>query len=358
MVQGLGLITLALAAASLSASAGGVWASIHFANRLGILDVPNERSSHTTPTPRMGGVPMVLAVVLTFGCWSLLAAGELFANKGLFHTILFAVAMAVLGFWDDLSGLSPSFRFVVQMVFAILVLWGSSSLALRFSDAGLADESRFFTQVGWILFGGVLAVWILNLYNFMDGIDGLAGGEAVVSSSFFFLVFSYYGESGWAVINLFIAAASMGFLVHNWPPARVFMGDAGSAFLGAFFGMQFVVASMATPVPFPVLVLPFSNFILDTTVTLLRRLFRGERWYHSHRSHYYQRMTNLGMTHRKVTVVELVASAGSCAAAAVYLNVGFLGRGILIVVLLSVFLSCGVWIGRREKQEACASPPL
>ena len=96
----------------------------------------------------------------------------------------------------------------------------------------------------------VSMVWMLNLYNFMDGIDGLAGGEAAVAASFFFLLFAWHGESGWAVTNLFIAAASMGFLVHNWPPARVFMGDAGSAFLGAFFGMQSVVASLVTPVPF------------------------------------------------------------------------------------------------------------
>ena len=84
---------------------------------------------------------------------------------------------------------------------------------------------------------------MLNLYNFMDGIDGLAGGEAAVASSFFFLVFAWYGQSGWAVANLVVAAASMGFLVHNWPPARIFMGDAGSAFLGAFYGMQSVVAA-------------------------------------------------------------------------------------------------------------------
>src|SRR3989304_4869717 len=95
-------------------------------------------------------------------------------------------------------------------------------------------------------------------------------------SFFFFLLFARYGESGWAVANLFVAAASMGFLVHNWPPARVFMGDAGSAFLGGFYGMQAVLAALTTSVPFVVLILPFANFILDTTVTLVRRILQGE----------------------------------------------------------------------------------
>jgi UDP-N-acetylmuramyl pentapeptide phosphotransferase/UDP-N-acetylglucosamine-1-phosphate transferase len=166
----------------------------------------------------------------------------------------------------------------------------------------------------WISASTVWIVWMLNLYNFMDGIDGLAGGEAALVSAFFFLLFARHGESGWAVANLLIAAAAAGFLVFNWPPAQVFMCDAGSAFLGAFYGMQSVVASFTTPIPFVVLILPFANFILDTTVTLLRRAWRGEKWYAPHRSHYYQRITGLGMSHRKVTVIELLAV--SCAAAA------------------------------------------
>jgi UDP-N-acetylmuramyl pentapeptide phosphotransferase/UDP-N-acetylglucosamine-1-phosphate transferase len=188
---------------------------------------------------------------------------------------------------------------------------------------------------------------MLNLYNFMAGIDGLAGGEAVVASLFFFLLFERYGESGWAVANFFIAAASMGFLIHNWPPARVFMGDTGSAFLGAFFGMQSIIAAITTPIPFPVLVLPFSNFILDTSSTLLRRVWGGEKWYLAHRSHYYQRMTNLGMSHRKVTVLELIAVAASCIAAAGYLRVGFIGRIVLIAVVLGNFIGFGSWVNKK-----------
>jgi Fuc2NAc and GlcNAc transferase len=275
---------------------------------------------------------MVAAAVAAFGCWALLAAGEVLPVKGLSHAMVFALAMAALGLWDDVSSLSPLFRFLVQVAAAVLSLW-----------------TWLPTPVLWILAGAFWIVWMLNLYNFMDGIDGLAGGEAAVASCFFFLVFAWHGESGWAVANLFVAAASMGFLVHNWPPARVFMGDSGSAFLGAFFGMQSVVAALTTPVPFLVLVMPFANFILDTTFTLFRRVVRGEKWYQAHRTHFYQRMTNLGMSHAKVTGLELVSVGLSCAAAAWYLRSGFPGRIATVAVVLIGFIAGGVWICKKER---------
>jgi len=208
----------------------------------------------------------------------------------------------------------------------------------------------------WVVPGVFWAVWMLNLYNFMDGIDGLAGGEAAVASSFFFLVFAYYGESGWAIANLVVAAASMGFLVYNWPPAKIFMGDGGSAFLGAFYGMQSVVAALSTSVPFLVLVLPFANFIVDTTFTLLRRMFRGETWYQAHRSHIYQRMTDLGMTHKKVTSIELLVVAASCAAAAACIQAGLQMR-IALAVSVAAGIACGgLWVWGKEPRNRTPEP--
>jgi len=344
MVQAFGPLTLGLTAASLVASSAGVWISIRLARRAGVLDVPNERSSHSVPTPRMGGVPMVGAALFAFGCWAFLAAGEVFSLKGLSSTILFAIAMFVLGFWEDLSGLSPLTRFLFQFFAVMIFLWTWAGLFPNIPLGGM-----ILPQFLWILTGAIWIVWMVNLYNFMDGIDGLAGGEAAVASLFFFLLFARYGESGWAVANLFVAAASMGFLVHNWPPARVFMGDAGSAFLGAFYGMQAVVAPLTTSVPFPVLVLPFSNFILDTTVTLFRRIWQGEKWYMAHRSHFYQRMTNLGMSHQKVTILELLTVAASCVAATGYLGFDFPGRVIVVIAVLSGFIAGGIWVIHKER---------
>ncbi len=347
MVQEFGPLTLGLTAASLAVSAAGVWYSIRLAHRAGVMDVPNERSSHAVPTPRMGGVPMVGAAGLAFCCWGLIAAGDGFSAEGLTNTILFALAMSVLGFWDDLSSLSPLFRFVAQVAAALLFLWTTTGLPQTISLAGWAVPTALLLSAGilWI-------VWMLNLYNFMDGIDGLAGAEAAVASLFFFLVFTHFGESGWAAANLFVAAAALGFLVHNWPPARVFMGDAGSGFLGAFYGMQSVAASLTTPVPFLVLVLPFANFIMDTTATLIRRIWRGEKWYLAHRSHFYQRMTNLGMTHRRVAVLEILVVVASCVAAWVYLHLAEAGRVAIVVAVVAALSGAGVLVCRRESSPS------
>ena len=344
MVPSFGPLTLGLAVASLAASAGGVWVSIRLARRVGAMDVPNERSSHSVPTPRMGGVPMVAAAVLGFGCWAFLAAGEAFSVKGLPYAVLFALGASLLGLWDDLSPLPPLFRFIVQISGAFLCLWASAGLFRELLAGRWA-----LPPIVWISASAVWIVWMLNLYNFMDGIDGLAGGEAALASAFFFLLFARHGESGWAVANLLIAAAAAGFLVFNWPPAQVFMGDAGSAFLGAFYGMQSVVASLTTPIPFAVLILPFANFILDTTVTLIRRAWRGEKWYTPHRSHFYQRMTGLGMTHRKVTILELCVLAGSCAAAAVYFESDTAGRAVVMCGVLAGLAAGGIWVSQQER---------
>jgi len=343
VVQAFGPVTFGFAALSLAASAAGVWGTIRLARKVGVMDLPNERSSHSVPTPRMGGVAMVAASVFSLACWTFLVAGGAFF-AGLVWTVpLFALAMSGLGLWDDLSDLSPLFRFTVQIAGSAAILLVLAMKVPSFRLAGYSVPAAI-----WVPVGAVGLVWMLNLYNFMDGIDGLAGGEAAVAASFFFLLFAHYGESGWAAANLFLASASMGFLVFNWPPASVFMGDAGSLFLGGFFGMQAIVAAMMTPVPFVVLALPFSNFILDTTVTLIRRVCGGEQWYAPHRSHFYQRMTDLGMSHAKVTVLELVAVVLSCLAAWLYMRSGLQGRLFAVFAVLVGFLAAGIWISRKE----------
>jgi Fuc2NAc and GlcNAc transferase len=347
MVQAFGPLTFGLTVAAMSASAGGVWLSIRFARRVGVMDLPNERSSHSTPTPRMGGVPMALSAIAVFGIWTHLLAGEVFPYKGITIAILFASGMFVLGFLDDLFDLSPLVRFVVQFALCAVCLGFAWRLVPGVSWTG-TDWGRMF----WILPGTVWCVWMLNLYNFMDGIDGLAGGEAALASLYFFLLFAREGESGWAVVNLFVAAAAMGFLVHNWPPARVFMGDAGSAFLGAFYGMQSVLAPLSTNVPFLVLVLPFANFILDTTCTLVRRFLQGEKWYRAHRSHYYQKLTLLGMSHGKVTVLEMLAVLFCCLFAEIYLRVGGAYRVAATGVVLVSFLGAGLWVNGRLRSDS------
>jgi UDP-N-acetylmuramyl pentapeptide phosphotransferase/UDP-N-acetylglucosamine-1-phosphate transferase len=177
----------------------------------------------------------------------------------------------------------------------------------------------------------------------------------VLAGSFYCLLFALHGETGWAAANLFVASAAAGFLLHNWPPAKVFMGDAGSSFLGAFFGAQILVAAGTTAVSPVVLLLPLSNFVLDTTATLFRRVRRGEKWYLPHRSHYYQRMTALGMSHRRVTVLELAASFLCCCAAAAYTGLGNGARAGIVTGIILAFVAAGWWIRVKEGTSACRS---
>jgi len=343
LVQAIDPVTFGFPVLSLVVSTIGVWLAIRIAERAGVMDVPNERSSHSRPTPRMGGVPMVGAAILAIGGWVLFTAGGKLPWKGLPHALLFALAMSILGFVDDVRDLSPLVRFLFQAASATFALW-----TLVPPIPALFLGGWVISNVVWIPVGVLFAVWMLNLYNFMDGIDGLAGGEAALASSFFFVVFAWYGEPGWAVANLVVAASSMGFLVHNWPPARIFMGDAGSAFLGAFYGMQSVVAALSTAVPFLVLVLPFANFILDTTFTLIRRILTGEKWYQAHRSHFYQRMVGLGMSHGKVTSIELLVAAVSCAAAAGCIGADVRTRVALVAAVVVVISGAGCWVVRKD----------
>jgi len=346
VTQAFGPMTFGLAVLSLTASAAGVWVSIRLAYKRGVMDFPNERSSHSVPTPRMGGIAMVAAAVLSFACWVFLVPGEIFWVRAVWAGPLFALVMSGLGLWDDLSDLSPRFRFSVQIAGSVAILL---LLAMRVPSFRLGGYS--VPSLIWVPVGAIWIVWMLNLYNFMDGIDGLAGGEAAVASSFFFVLFAREGELGWAVANLLVAASAMGFLVHNWPPARVFMGDAGSAFLGAFYGMQSVLAPLSTKVPFIVLVLPFANFILDTTVTLFRRVWRGEKWYQAHRTHFYQRMTNLGMSHKKITVLELLSVGVCCISAEICMRVDGKYMICMVVFILLLFFGAGAWITGKERRS-------
>jgi len=239
------------------------------------MDHPNERSLHATPTPRIGGLG-VMAGVLVASLWM--------ADSALLPVMLGAFALAALSLLDDMRGLPVHVRFLAHFVAATACL-----LALGIN--------------GWSLLGGTLAVvWMTNLYNFMDGADGLAGGMATIGFAALALA-AWGGDApGLAVFCAAIAAAALAFLYFNFPPARVFMGDAGSiplGFLAAVLGAVGVVEGIWSW-GFPLVV--FSPFIVDASVTLARRALRGEKVWQAHRSHYYQRVVLLGASHRQLAV--------------------------------------------------------
>jgi UDP-N-acetylmuramyl pentapeptide phosphotransferase/UDP-N-acetylglucosamine-1-phosphate transferase len=286
------LFAAVIAAAGLIASVG-TRALIPLLRRAAVLDHPNERSLHAAPTPRGGGIAVIAAILLSW--LALIAAGAVAPNLLI---VLFGMALlAAISWVDDLRGLSPATRLLVQ-----LVAVGLGMVAL----AGPVFQE-------WLLPAVVLWLWFVNLFNFMDGIDGLAGSEAaaVAIGLVLFADFGAGSDPGLAALAATVAAAALGFLVWNWAPARIFLGDVGSVPLGYLLG--FLLLDVAARGFWKIaLILPL-YFLADATLTLLRRLARGERVWHAHREHFYQRAVQRGLGHaavvRRVIAADLVLIA-------------------------------------------------
>lgn len=244
-----------------------------------ILDRPNARSLHHAPIPRIGGLAIVAGILCG---WITLA----YEHLALVYVT--TMVLAVVSFIDDLKNLPVWQRFLTHLLVAIIgvfVIAGGQGLP--------------------VLILAVLAiVWMTNLFNFMDGSDGLAGGMALFGFAVFALQAATMGDVAFANLNAVIAAAALGFLLFNFHPARVFMGDAGSIPLGFLAGLIGFAgwAKGVWPAWFPALV--FSPFIVDATATLFKRLLRGERIWQAHREHYYQRLILLGHGHLKTAWLE------------------------------------------------------
>ena len=256
-----------------------------------VQDVPNERSLHDTPVPRVGGIGLMAGVLIG---WVFLI-GRMDWWIALPMVLLFAVSLV-----DDVRGLPVGIRLAVHAIAALIFLYGSALLIHH-------------TLGALLLFLAV--VWMTNLYNFMDGSDGLAGGMAFFGFAMYGLASLMHGNEAQAMANFAVSAAALGFLFHNFPPAKVFMGDAGSiplGFLAAALGIWGWMHG-TWPAWFPLMV--FSPFIADATVTLVKRTVRGARPTEAHRGHYYQRMVQMGWSHRQVAVVEyvLMFTAGASA---------------------------------------------
>jgi len=257
-----------------------------------VLDHPTARSSHTVPTPRGGGLAMVAAFVpaalaLAWGGWIPPSLGV---------ALLGGLAVAWVGWLDDHRPLPALHRLTVQ---AAATLW-----ALWWLDAPDGLRAGAWTvPLGWAapLLAGIGLVWLTNLYNFMDGIDGLAATEAVTVALGAALLLALSGRHGMAVLLVCLAAAAFGFLAWNLPPARIFMGDVGSAWLGYTFGVLALASDGSGGPPLLLWLLLLGVFGVDATCTLLRRMLAGEPWHRPHRTHAYQLLARSGWGHGGVT---------------------------------------------------------
>lgn len=266
-----------------------------YARAKNLIDIPNERSSHQIPTLRGGGLSIILVLLLSF-LFVLLFFPSL--QELVWATVGAGVCVGLVGFWDDHRHISARWRLLAHFVavfLALVTLGGLPPIIML----------GYSVDLGWagIPLSAIYMVWLLNLYNFMDGIDGIASVEAItVGIGASFVTWMVAPDSPAWQLPLLVTCASAGFLIWNYPPAKIFMGDVGSGFLGVVFGVISIHASWIAPQLFWCWLILLGVFIVDATVTLIRRFLRRDWLYEAHRSHAYQYASRVVGGHLPITL--------------------------------------------------------
>lgn len=330
----IGILDIIVFAAAFCASFIGVGQYRRWSLKQNFLKVPNERSSHAEPTPHGAGIVIVGLCLLLYVPISVLVTGTFSWGY-----ISGASMIALISFLDDIRPISFPLRLLVHAAAAILLIADTETWhgITMLGNVKLGNWGYVITFL-WI-------VWMVNSYNFMDGIDGLAGLQAVIAGVGWLCLGLMLGMPSVYLFSGVIAASSLGFLVHNWRPANIFMGDVGSAFLGFTFAALPLMARTSvnrSPDLLPIAAVLFVWFFLfDSLVTILRRLARGEKIWIAHREHLFQRLVSAGFSHRKVTT--LYGVLASVLSLSVLLSVQYredigLAMFPVVIVLTSVIL--------------------
>jgi UDP-N-acetylmuramyl pentapeptide phosphotransferase/UDP-N-acetylglucosamine-1-phosphate transferase len=303
------------------------------------IDRPNERSSHSRPTVRGGGIAMLTAVMIV-------GSIALNANRDVWLIALAVFVLALVSFVDDLKSLPQLLRFIVQGGAALVALYGLFGRRIGVPSSVI--------MVGEAILGFVWIIGYTNAFNFMDGINGIAASQAAVTGLAMGLL-SGVATGQWCalpvVICFLLAGASLGFLPHNFPKARMFMGDVGSAPLG--FLLSLLVLWLARDQGWRLLVplsLLHANFFMDAGITICRRIIRGERWHEAHREHFYQRLVRARISHAFVTLSEMGLQCVVFGFLTLYLYVEVPVRLILVGTVIMIWLSFFAWAEKRFKR--------
>ena len=312
--------------------------------RRGIIDLPNERSSHAVPTPRGGGL-VIVAVTLA----GYVVVSSYFGGSVSWGYVAAALTVAAVSWVDDLYSISPLWRLACHFFAAGLLVW-SAGYVQSIPIPGI-PEPLDLGSLGPVV-TVIWTVWLLNAYNFMDGIDGIAGSQAVLAGIGWSIVAFVGGAMGIYWYGIVIAAASLGFLIQNLRPSRIFMGDVGSAFLGFTFAALPILARRESPLSvgyfeFAAIILVWF-FVFDSVLTFARRLFNRKKVWKAHREHLYQRLVRAGYSHRFVT--------GIYAALTLLLFITFMvgtglnGKLTILPVLFTLVSSCSlaIYATRRD----------
>lgn len=303
------LSILGAAASAFFVSIGAIWLTRRFAVRHRLLDLPNPRSSHKEPVPRLGGIGVALGFICGAAASAMLGVRP---DTGLL--VCFSL-VALLGLIDDLKPVPAGARLAGQLAVAAGYCVIEAPLrVMAVPGFGVMHLNllAYPVSVLWI-------TWMINLFNFMDGLDGVAGAQAVIAAVVFAITAAIIRDWQLAVLASAIGAAAIAFLLFNFPPASIFMGDAGSTALGFSFAAFALHASDTSPssLAFPAAVLAVGPFLFDATFTVLRRMLARQAFWRAHRSHLYQRPQNWGVGHRAVllSAVGLMLLSGGLALA-------------------------------------------
>ena len=266
-----------------------------YRGRFALLDLPNARSLHSGATPRSGGLAILVGLVT-----GAILAGPALGLPGPAWSVAALAMVAAVSFADDIRPLPALLRLVVHLAAAILLIYGGS-----FAPATLhVLPGLEWSAPSWLiqLFAVLFVVWLVNLYNFMDGMDGFAGGMTLIGFGALAVLGLMAGSTVYACAALLVATAAAGFLPFNFPPARLFMGDVGSGSLGFLVALFLLWAERGALFPLWLGVLVFSPFIVDATWTVIRRAALGRKPWAAHREHFYQRLVGQGWSHRRTTL--------------------------------------------------------
>lgn len=323
------------------------WLFMRTDSRFHILDYPNERSMHSKPVPRSGGVSILAGIYLSITGWAIWV-GEV--PSVVFWIVGAGLFVAIVSFLDDRFSLSIGYRIVVHFISASLLVYGGLGLeAIPFPGGALIPG-----KVLGILITLLVVIWMLNLYNFMDGMDGFAGGMALFGFGTYAILGWLAGNEVFMLLSLIIAAAASGFLVLNFPPARIFMGDTGSSLLG-FFAVSFILwADHEGIFPIWIGILVFSPFVIDATATLFRRALKGENIWKAHKSHYYQRLVQAGWGHRRTVFLQYGIMFACGLMSILIVDASIFIQMVSLAIWTLFYIGFFLWITRIEtKYSSC-----
>lgn len=283
-----------------------VKALIKNAHKLGVIDHPKERSSHHAPTPRGGGMSFLIAFMMTS---MLLITFQLVDHIEFIPLLICLPILSLTGWFDDRSSLTARSRLFIQIICSLFSLaLITKFFAMDIQASFLPIESQFILRALAVLF----FVWCINLYNFMDGIDGLAGSQAIFIALGLAIFCYFEQEYDFMYLHLTLAASVFGFIIFNWSPAKIFMGDVGSYFLGFYFACMGVLQDVEGKIQLPTTGILMAPLIVDATYTLFSRLFQGYKLFDTHKTFCFHKIVQSGKSHKQVATYYLMASIFWC----------------------------------------------